>query len=338
MTCLRGADRRTWWRAAASVVLALVMPWAPAQAQAPAAPAFDAGRWLHRVQHAATTRSYQGTMVFSGGGIVSSSKVSHSHDGRQRLELIEVLDGQARQQFRHNDIVLTLWPRGRVAVFEPPGAVPEFPALPPVNQRLLDSYELRLIGQERMAGQETDVVMVKPRDALRFAQRLWAERDTGLLVRVDVLGVRGEVLESSAFTELNLEHKLPADSVLGPMKRLDGYRVVRSESTPVQLDAEGWVLQRAVAGFALVSSARRALQAVAGNGEARQVLQAVFSDGLTHVSMFIEPFDAQRHRPMRTSLGAAHTSMSRQGDWWLTVVGDVPMPTIMQFEGSLHRR
>ena len=335
---VHSADRRFWLCAATGLAMVLDMPLARAQMPVPVVPAFDAGRWLNRVQHAATTRNYQGTMVFSGGGIVSSSKISHAHDGRQRLELIEVLDGQARQQFRHNDVVLTLWPRGRVAVFEPPGAVPEFPALPPINQRLLDSYELRLIGQERMAGQETDVVMVKPRDARRFAQRLWAERDTGLLVRVDVLGARGEVLESSAFTELNLEHKLSADSVLGPMKRLEGYRVVRSESTPVQLDAEGWVLQRAVAGFAMISSARRALQAVAGNGQARQVLQAVFSDGLTHVSMFIEPFDVQRHRPMRTSLGAAHTSMSRQGDWWVTVVGDVPMSTIAQFEGSLQRR
>ena len=217
MTCLRGADRRTWWRAAASVVLALVMPWAPAQAQAPAAPAFDAGRWLHRVQHAATTRSYQGTMVFSGGGIVSSSKVSHSHDGRQRLELIEVLDGQARQQFRHNDIVLTLWPRGRVAVFEPPGAVPEFPALPPVNQRLLDSYELRLIGQERMAGQETDVVMVKPRDALRFAQRYSASFGNEFVGGDDRFRTAGQCVERSVAVPVKAADKSTASSPL-PLK------------------------------------------------------------------------------------------------------------------------
>ena len=277
-------------------------------------------------------------MMFSGGGIVSSSKVSHLHEGRHRFERIEALDGQARQQFRHNDIVLTLWPRVRVAVFEPPDAMADFPALPAVNQRLLESYELRWVGQERVAGQEADVVMVRPRDALRFAQRLWAERTTGLLVRADVLGPRGEVLESSAFTELSFNGKLHADSVLGPMRRLDGYRVVRSESSPVELDAEGWLIQRAVPGFQMVSCARRALQAVSGSDDARPVLQAVFSDGLTHVSLFIEPFDAQRHRPMRTSLGAAHTSMTRHGDWWITVVGDVPMATVAQFEASLQRR
>ncbi len=302
------------------------------------APVFDAGRWLTRVQQAALTLNHQGTMTFSGGGIMSSSKVSRLRDGQQRFERIEVLDGQARQQFRHNDIVLTLWPRNRVAVFEPLDTVADLAALPAVNQRLLDSYEVRLIGQERVAGRLADVVMVRPRDSWRFAQRLWTERETGLLVRADVLGTRGEVLESSAFTDLSFESTLHAHSVLGPMKRLDGYRVVRSESSPVQLNAEGWELQRVVPGFALISCARRALQAVAASGEARTVLQAVFSDGLTHLSLFIEPFDSQRHRSMRTSLGAAHTLMNRHGDWWITIIGDVPMVTVALFEASLQRR
>ena len=67
------------------------------------------------------------------------------------------------------------------------------------------------------------------------------------------------------------------------------------------------------------------------------MLQAVFSDGLTHVSVFIEPFDVQRHKPIRTNVGAAQTAMSRLGDWWLTIVGDVPMITIQQFEAGLQR-
>jgi sigma-E factor negative regulatory protein RseB len=270
---------------------------------------------------------------------VTSSKVGHLSEGRQRYERIEVLGGQDRQQYRHNDVVLTLWPRDRVAVFEPAPEAVDFPALPTGGQRLLESYEVRLVGHERIAGLDADVVMVKPRDAMRFAQRLWAERGSGLLMRADVLGPRGEILESSAFTDLSLGAKLPVESVLGPMRHLDGYRVVRPESQRVQLDAEGWVFQGGVPGFRMVSCARRALQAVhGGNGDARQVLQAVFSDGLTHVSVFVEPYDDRRHRPMRTSLGATHTLMNRRGDWWVTVVGDVPMGTVQQFETRLQRR
>ncbi|WP_088281670.1 MucB/RseB C-terminal domain-containing protein [Ideonella sp. A 288] len=299
---------------------------------------FDAQQWLARAQAAATQRSYQGTMTSSGGGHLSSSRISRVSDGRQRLERIELLNGQARQQLRHNETVLTLWPQTRVAVFETEDAVAEFPALPSLGQRLLESYEARPLGQDRVAGMDVDVVVFKPKDGMRYAQRLWAERGSGLLLRADVLGPRGEVLESSAFTELSFGGKLQPDSVLGPMKRLDGYRVLRLPSQRVNFESEGWTMQRAVAGFHLVGCARRALEASMGVGDARQVLQAVYSDGLTHVSVFVEPFDAQQHRPMRTSLGATSTLMNRQGEWWITVVGDVPMPTIQQFEAGLQRR
>ncbi len=303
-----------------------------------AAPGFDAAQWLARTQQAAGSQSYQGTLTFSSGGAVSSSRVSHHTDGRHRYERIDALDGQARQQLRHDDVVLTLWPQARLAVFEPADAVVDFPSLPASQHRALDNYEARLTGQERVAGVEADVVLLKPRDSLRFTQRLWTERETGLLIRADILGARGEVLESSAFSDLKLGAKLAIDSVTGPMKRLDGYKVLRPPAQRVQLHAEGWALAKPVPGFQLMQCARRALESTAGNGDERLVLQAVYSDGLTHVSVFIEPYEAQRHKPMRTHLGATQTVMNRQGDWWITVVGDAPMATVQQFEASLQRR
>jgi sigma-E factor negative regulatory protein RseB len=60
---------------------------------------------------------------------------------------------------------------------------------------------------------------------------------------------------------------------------------------------------------------------------------------MAHVSVFIEPYDAQRHKqPMGTSLGATHTLMNRRGDWWVTVVGEVPMATVQLFEVMLERK
>lgn len=300
--------------------------------------AADPSQWLQRIQQAAADRTYQGTMMTSAGGVVSSSRVAHICNGRERYERIEVLDGQVRRQYRHNGSVLTVWPQTRVAVLEQQEPIPDFPSLPANGSRALESYDLKSIGMDRIAGYEAEVLMLKPRDGHRYAQRFWAERDSGLLLRTDVLGPRGEVLESSAFTDLSIGGKLAADSVLGPMKKLDGYRVVKPQSQRTQLEAEGWSLARSVPGFQLVSCVKRPLDAVADGSAAEQVLQAVFSDGLTHVSVFIERFDAQRHRSMRTVLGATNTSMNRAGDWWVTVVGDVPMATVQQFESMLQRR
>ena len=69
------------------------------------------------------------------------------------------------------------------------------------------------------------------------------------------------------------------------------------------------------------------------------VIQSIYSDGLTYVSVFIEPFRPERHtRPLLAALGATSTLAQRQGDWWVTVVGDTPPATLKMFAAALERR
>jgi len=311
-----------------------------ASAVAPATAA-DAAPWLQRMQQAASGSSYQGTLTYSAGAGVSSSRVLHYGDGRQTYERLELLDGESRLQYRHNDQVVTLWPVAKRALLESRDPVAQFPALPVASSaRVLENYELHQLGQERVAGQDADVLQLKPRDRIRFAQRLWAHRGSGLLLRNDVLGPSGEVLESTAFVDLRLGSKAQPELVLRPMKQLDGFRVLRPQVKRTQLEAEGWVVVKPVPGFQLVSCTRRPLDAAAGDvGPPQQVIQSVFSDGLAQVSLFIERYDPQRHpKAMGTATGASHTVMARHGEWWLTVVGEVPMATAQLFEALLERK
>ena len=297
--------------------------------------------WLQRIQQAAASSSYQGTLAYSAGGTSSSARVLHYCDGRQTFERVEQLDGENRLQYRHNDQVVTLWPAARRAVLEHRDPVAQFPALPAATAaRVLENYEVKKVGQERVAGQDADVLLLKPRDRLRFAQRLWAHRDTGLLLRNDVLAPGGEVLESSAFVDVRLGGKPQPELILKPMKQLDGFRVLRPQAERTQLEAEGWALGKPVPGFQLVSCTRRPLDASGADSDPPlQVLQSVFSDGMAQVSVFIERYDAKRHpKAMGTSVGASHTLMARRGDWWITVVGEVPMSTAQQFEALLERK
>jgi len=300
----------------------------------------DARAWMSRVQQAAMTLNYQGTLVFNAAGVVSSSRVAHYCEGKQRYERIDVLDGEARQVLRHNDLTQTLWLRTRVAVIEQRTSMPEFPALPAGDMRALETYDLKMLGTERVAGHEAQVLVLKPRDGHRFAQRLWAERSSGLLLRADVLGTRGEVLESASFSDVAIGGKGSPEAVLQAMRKVDGYRIVRPAAMRTKLDAEGWNLAKPVPGFQLVGCLRKELSALGEplRAGSPQVLMAVFSDGLTHVSVFIEPYDAERHKPVATSLGATHTVMARAGDWWITAMGDVPMATVQLFSVALERR
>ncbi|MEY2892493.1 MAG: hypothetical protein RJA98_2401 [Pseudomonadota bacterium] len=329
----------------AGVVQAAPTAAAMALSAAPAADSRDLRAWLMRIHDAAAQRSFQGTFVISAGGAVSSARLSHFVDGDQQFERIESLDGEPRVVLRHGEVVHTAWPQRRLLMIEQRDLGGAFPALLKAgDDHIADHYELVLQGVERQAGQDAQVLSLRPRDAWRFGWRLWAERSTGLLLRADVLNERGEVLESSAFSDLTLNVRAQPDAVLAPMKKTEGFKVLRSALTPAALPDEGWALRRAVPGFLQVRCVKRPLDAseapVAAKAlVAAEVLQTVLSDGLTYVSMFIEPYNAERHtRPMLTSLGATHTLMRRQGDWWITVVGDVPAGTLRLLSNALERK
>ena len=316
-------------------------PYAPVQAE-PAAGAREMRTWLMRIHNAASHRNFQGTFVVTGGGSVASARIAHFCDGRNQYERIESLDGPARRVFRHNDLVHTLWPASRIALLEQRDLLNAFPALlQGGDDNIHEVYDVQTLASERVAGRDADVLLVRPRDAHRYGYRLWADKASGLLLRSDVLGERLEVLETAAFSDVAIGIRPQVESVLQPMRRLEGYRVVRPVLKPTQLEAEGWTLRVATPGFRQVSCVRRPMESpayAADEPAARDVLQTIYSDGLTHVSVFIEPFSPAHHiQPALTTIGATQTLMMRQAQWWITVVGDVPTSTLRAFGSGLER-
>lgn len=305
----------------------------------PEAQAADARSWLARIHDAANQRNYQGTLVFSAGGMLSSSRVAHFSVGDQSFERLEALDGRQQRIYRLNDAVHTLWPQSKVAVVEKRGVLSSLPSTTQaVEPRALELYDLKAEGVERIAGREARVFVLQPRDEYRYAQRLWADKETGLMLRADVIGHNRQVLESTAFSEVEIGVKPQPDSVTQPVRRLEGWRVVRQQQQRTQLDAEGWSLERPVAGFKFAGCIKRSLDGADASVD-KQVLQAVFSDGLTHVSLFVEPYDARRQMAaLSGQIGATGTLRQRRGDFVVTVLGDVPAATLKAFADALERR
>jgi sigma-E factor negative regulatory protein RseB len=321
--------------------------WPLAAGATPAAdsldPPADARAWLLRIHTAANQRNYQGTMVFTAGGMLSSSRVAHFSVGGQSFERLEALDGRLQRVYRHNDAVHTLWSQSRLAVIETRNVANRIGSLTKVAEpRAAEQYELKTEGSERVAGREAMVLLLRPRDALRYPQRVWADRATGLMLRADVIGPSSGVLESTAFSQIDIGVRPQPETVLAPMNRLDGYRVLRPQALVTQMEAEGWTMARSVPGFILAGCLKRPLDATAPAGGQRvavQVLQAVFSDGLTHVSLFIEPFDGMRHKVgLQAQIGATATMTLRRGDHWITAMGEVPVATLKLFNDALDRR
>lgn len=301
--------------------------------------------WLLRIHEAASHRNFDGIFVVTMGGVASSARIAHYCQGAVQYERSEALDGEAREVYRRNDQVTTVWPARGMARVERRDQIAQFPALlRGGDDHIADHYEVRAGGEQRIAGRQADVLTLRPQDAWRYGWRLWADKASGLLLRADLLGPNDDVLESSAFSDVSIDVKARLASVVQPMNELNGYDVIRPTMVATQLGHEGWSMGEAVPGFREVSCVRRPSPGNAGNPgdpgstDGAHTLQTIFSDGLTYVSVFVEPF-ASVPNPVTASLsmGPTQTLTLRRGDWWLTLIGDVPPATLQLFAHRLER-
>jgi sigma-E factor negative regulatory protein RseB len=299
--------------------------------------------WLLRVHQAARQSVYTGTFVVSSSAGMASARIWHVCDGAQQLERVESLSGIPRAIFRHNDQVVTFFPQSRVAVAEVRESLGLFPdLLKSSDSSIGDFYQLKNLGSERIAGFDTEVFLLQPKDALRFGYRVWNEKKSGLIIQLQTLDLGGKVLEQSAFSELQLGAAVNV-SKLARSGNTEGYRVVRPDLQKTTAEAQGWAMQKYVDGFKPLGCYQRAaagqLQPVQ-QGKAQHTMQWVFSDGVATLSLFVEAFDARRHiREGATDMGGAtHTLTRRIDSWWVTAVGEVPLATLSAFAQALERK
>lgn len=299
--------------------------------------------WLMRMHQASRRRAYIGTFVVSAGNQMATSRIWHVCDGQQQMERVETLSGAPRSTFRHNNQVITFVPESKVAVFERRESLGLFPGLLKSGHAAMEQfYAIRQTGSDRVAGFEADVVQIEPRDRWRFGYRVWSERKTGLVMKLQTLSAEGQVLEQAAFSELEMDAPVSMGKLSQMMAQTEGYRVEKTDLTPTTAAAEGWLFRNRVPGFESRSCHLRPGQTARESGTAATV-QWVFSDGLASVSLFIEAYDRRRHtQEGLLAVGATHALRHRMsdrgGEWWLTAVGEVPDKTLQAFVRGLERK
>ncbi len=317
-------------------------PVARAAIPAASAPDRDLTAWLARLQEGPRRRAYAGTYVVSASsGALSSARIWHVCDGSQQMERVESLTGQPRTTFRRNDEVLTFHSNEKRAVAEKREAPGLFPnRVIPGEPSIAEHYTLQPLASERVAGHEADGVQLVPKDPWRYGYRVWSEKKTGLVMKLQTVDASGRVLEQSAFSELQLDAPVKMDQLARMMASMGGYRVEKADVVRTTAAAEGWSIRSTVPGFQPTTCLKRPALA----GQAPGMLQWVFSDGLASVSLFVARFDPPRHHREGAATMGATQSLTRRwperndGEWWLTVVGEVPMQTLQAFAQGLERR
>lgn len=297
----------------------------------------DAARWLQRIAAAAQKLNFTGTFSYQSGGNAETSRITHIADATGEHERIEVLDGSMRELVRTNDEVKCFLPEEKVVIVESRRHYKTFPALlPSPVSGLEDFYQIRKGEIARVAGFDSQLIVLEPRDAFRYGHLLWAELESGLLLKARTVNERNEQVEQFAFSQVQIGGRIdrealrPKSSVSNSDWRVQNARAVRARTA-----AGEWTFRAVVPGFKVSADMKRSA-ARAG----QETTHVVFSDGLASISVFIEPAaEAAAAIDGGTfSVGAINGYKRFVGKHQVIVLGEVPQATLMRLADGIEAR
>lgn len=290
--------------------------------------------WLDRMNEAVATLNYRGSFVH---GIamddLENLEIVHRYANGEERERICSTDGMGREILRTPHSVRSVFPDKRLVVIEEP-EVASLPTASVVTYTTglesyydLTSYEPR--GQ--IAGRDTHVVSIRPRDQYRYGYLLWLDRATALPLKSQVRDERNDVVEEILFTSISVVDSIPEEDVATGIDTTD-FEIRRPDkNNHAAASSEIWAATRLPNGFTL-SVSRSTLLA----GSAYPVQHLVYSDGLATVSVFIAHPLSDADMPEGYSRAGSTNAYARKIDGRLVVaVGEVPRLTVHRIANSL---
>jgi sigma-E factor negative regulatory protein RseB len=174
--------------------------------------------------------------------------------------------------------------------------------------------------------------VLTPKDELRYGYKLWADAQTGMLLKARAFNRAGTTVEQFTFTQLEIGYV--SRERLRPRQATQNWRVEQSAVAPANLAEAGWTVHADLPGFHKVVEIRRMLR------DAKPVSQVVYSDGLAAVSVFIEPM-AGRTEPARfglATMGAVNVYTREVANHLVTVVGEAPAASVQRIGNRVEFR
>ena len=314
-------------RTLGALLLCTVAGWAQAQA------APEALDWLRKIYEATERISYTGTFVYQQGDRTETSRIAHLAGAAGGTDKLEVLDGTPREILRTRDEIRCYLPESRTVKVDRRSDSRAFPALLPEQVGVLAEYYVISMGEtRRVAGYDSQAIVLTPKDDLRYGYKLWADARSGMLLRARTFNRDGQTVEQFTFTQLDLG-KVPRER-LRPPRAAKGWRVEQAGVTPADLSQSGWSVGAELPGFRKIVEIRRMLR------DAQPVAQLVYSDGLAAVSVFIEPLDGRTEAPRIgiSSMGAVNVYTREVANHLITVVGEAPAASVQRIGNTVEYR
>ena len=303
------------------------------------APVFaePAMEWVQKMSDAMRNLSYRGNFVYMHGNQLESMQIAHYRDEHGEKERLISLNGEAREVIRDNQNLTCIWPSSRKVVIDLSRQNSFSPIFIPEDiSRLEKFYNMKLLGMDRVANQETMVVHIDPKDRYRYGMKFWINQENGLMMKSSLIDETNREIEQVMFTSLELfedGEKLVVDTLPKLDSDYSMVRYHRGGSTDSVVADSAWQLTGAPGGFWRESVLRRKIP-----GTQQVVQQMVYTDGLASLSVFIERHNNDTQGGS-SSMGAVNAFIRILQDHSVTAIGEVPAVTVKQVaEGVTYRK
>jgi sigma-E factor negative regulatory protein RseB len=281
--------------------------------------------WLTAMGGAMRNLNYEGELVYRRGGLVDVLQMVHTVRKGVERERITALNGVPREVIRDDNAVVCILPESKAVSFDQRSASQGFPRLSPLAvEDLALVYDIRSAGDDRIAGRAAKVIDIQPKDAFRYARRIYLDQKHRLPLRLDMLDEAGEMVVTMMFSRLRVNDKIPFKASQ-PSIHSDGYTLVRRHEmdNPRKMSPFQWTFGDLPKGFRVT---RHDVRRDEVGGEWRE--QVILSDGLATVSVYIEKDRPKERLEGASSMGAVSLFGRRNQAGHVTVVGEVPARTV----------
>lgn len=302
----------TGWAGRSGALLALLLL---SQATLADAVTQRASELLENMVEALRSLNYEGTLVYSHDNRLESLHLIHRIEQGRVEERLTALNGPVRAVTREHDQVMCVLPDGRpisVKRQAVPGGLLNAEGISPAL--LGEHYLVEIEGVARVAGRDTEVVGIIPRDALRYGYRFFIDQETALPLKADLIDSDEQSLEQLMFTTIDVG---PVGTGAPPEQTTAG----GLRAAPAAAIVGPWRFDAPPAGFQLVS------HGVMDHPNGAKVEHFLFTDRLSAYSVYIEA-DTRDGLSGSTHIGAVHAAGRQLDGYQITAVGEVPAETV----------
>jgi len=295
-------------------------------------PSFDvnsASAWMQRLARIVSESSFEISYVVSSDGRETLPYVwRHAVlENGDKAEQLSLLNGPGFERIRFNN---------KLSLFEPgytpysvraehiDGPIPlAFLYYP---EMLKDSYDILLMGRDRVSGRMAQQIRVVSKDKTRYGYYLWLDESTGLLLKMNMYGTDNRILK-----QIQVIHFALSDEINRFFANIQRSQLPPISVPNAEIETEfSWTVSYLPVGMTKV---KQTLHRLSTTGQPAEYM--MLSDGLVDISVYVMQDNDLVQEDLSVSSNATSVVSISNGRIQVTVVGDIPSATANQIADSI---